>query len=65
MNRFGYRTRIRYRAVGVGGGVPPPPPLFGRKLKTKGDYHFTIGNTELIKAHGLLVNNTTQFPFRF
>ena len=46
MNRFGYgyRTRIRYRAVGVEG-----PPL-----KTKGHLHFTVGNTEFIKAYGLL-----------
>ena len=33
MNRFGYRTRIRYRAVGVGGGAEwasaPPPYFFG------------------------------------
>ena len=53
MKRFGYgyRTRIRYRAVGV---EPPPPQLFGRKLKTKGDLHVTVGNTEFIKAYGLL-----------
>ena len=54
MNRF-YRTRIRYRAVGVEAPRPPPlPPLFGRKLETKGDLHFTVGNTEFIKAYGLL-----------
>ena len=28
MNRFGYRTRIRFRAVGVEGAVPLPPPHF-------------------------------------
>ena len=33
---------------------PPPPQLFGRKLKTKGDLHVTVGNTEFIKAYGLL-----------
>ena len=54
MNRFGYRTRIRYRAVGVEAPPPPLPPLFGRKLKTIGDLHFTVGNTEFIKAYGLL-----------
>ena len=56
MNRFGYgyRTRIRYRAVGVEAPPPPPPPPFGRKLKTKEDLHFTVANTEFIKAYGLL-----------
>ena len=58
MNRFGYgyRTRIRYRAVGVEAppAPAPPPPPFGRKLKTKEDLHFTVGNTEFIKAYGLL-----------
>ena len=33
---------------------PPAPQLFGRKLKTKGDLHVTVGNTEFIKAYGLL-----------
>ena len=36
MNRFGYRTRIRFRAVGVEGAVPlPPPPIFWAKIEDK------------------------------
>ena len=57
MNRFGYRTPSRYSAA-----------TFWAKIedkRAKGDYHFTVGNTELIKACGLLVNNTAQFPFDF